>query len=405
MRLTVLFFLTLGFLAGCSDPLEDNEKCPCDVKINELQEDGTYKRSVYTFKTLENARTMTGSKINLRFNPRFYQDGSVKDITPENQFFVNSSGILIPSHTFSEELFSIYKIMEELYYFDTQIGVDRFLTYPRTVSIDNRSKSAKRREDAYYTPIHDRIVVLSYDGKLAPLGLNKGVIAHEHFHAIFNNVVRPIQKTVNDIGPASSSANGSEKAGMIISDTKDKNLSYNYLILRALDEGLSDFWASLITGMSNAYLASLSKANVEYREVSGNIYPIHSQDVLAANLVYENFKTEMKTGHGQVQGYIYFIGVHYSNLIKSLSKKIALAREDLTPDQERVEIAKWIISSLQKLAQTLEQNGSLKVLSQADLLSSFIPETQNRALLKEICADLNEFLLQHSSKISSCSKY
>jgi hypothetical protein len=410
MKTLILGLLLLFVFMGCSDPLKDNESCPCEVKLHELQEDGTYKRITYKFRLLENPRTLSGPLINVRLNPKFYMDGTTSEITPEAQYFKDAEGRIVPADTLTEELFSIYKNMEELYLFDKETQAEQLLKYPRTVSVHQRSKSRIEIDNAFYAPIFDQIVVLSYNGRKAPLGMNKGVMAHEHFHAIFNSIVRPIKRTVNDISflsanPPFFDAPFSESRQVVQPIIVEEKPSFNFLILKSLDEGLSDFWAHLITGLSNPYLASYTSSVMGWRDITGSIIPIDPKDVLSKNLNYEDFKSEQKNRHGMVNSHIYSYGIRYSNLIKAMSE-VLLEGKPLAPEEKRIVVGKWILSSLQKLAEVVDRNGKNKVLDQSEILESFIPlQDTNRNQLSKICSDVNEFLKFHDKKVSSCSSY
>lgn len=60
----------------------------------------------------------------------------------------------------------------------------------------------------------------------------------------------------------------------------------------------------------------------------------------------------------------------------------------------------WIVSSLKKLSEVVYTKGKFQTLSQADILSAFVPDDKvNRS---GACADLNLFLTHHS-KVPACS--
>lgn len=150
----------------------------------------------------------------------------------------------VPKTALSEQMFTLYKIMEDLFYFDKSIGVDQILKYPRTISLQEKS-SVDAADNGFYMSAFDRIRILTYDGHKAPLAWNAGVVAHEHFHAIFERIVKPTQNTVG------LDYEGSVFSSQQSAESMDDQTGYNFLILKALNEGLADYWASLHTGLSN----------------------------------------------------------------------------------------------------------------------------------------------------------
>lgn len=407
----IITSLIAAFIAACSSPLEDKEKCPCNVKLHTLQEDGTYKRSVFKLQTLENPRAVSSSKIRITLNPKFYMDGTTGDTTPEAQYFVDKDGNIVPKTTLTEELFSIYKIMEDFYFFDMKTGIDQVLFYPRNVSIHNKTPKAGEKDNAFYISSFDRIVVLSYKGKRAPLGMNKGVLAHEHFHAIFNKIISPVKNTINDKNYVLSLFGLLDEGAGLYSaidvDLPDEQIGYNYLLLRALDEGMADFWANLHTNISNSYKASYSPEDqLDGRAVEGVVSEMFAQNILESALNIANYRKEIAvngSAYRPTHDFIYVSGSKYSNLIKSLSDKIYPLKGGISLEERNVLVGKWIVQSLNKLSQTVAVQGRLSVLSQADILESFVPHDR-KDILKDICSDFDSFLAHHS-KVKSCSGY
>jgi hypothetical protein len=404
MKVVLFIFLALAFMASCSKSIE-SDKCPCKVKIPQLQEDGTYKLEVVDLPTLENPKNISGSRIRVTGNPRFFSDGSIDEVRPVAHYIINNDGVIIPTTSDTSEMFSIYKIMEDLYLFDKSIGVDQILSYPRTVSLQARGgKNKKSINDAFYVPYFDRTVVLKYTGAKVPLSINMGVLSHEHFHSIFNKIVDPVRKTTNDMG-ASSLHNQHTK--ILPDDSKivvSKTAGYNYLILKALDEGLADYWANLQTGLANPYSVSYSEAeHMEDRVVVARVMRMYEQKQLEIILDYNKFKEESNSEIHSTEGTVYGNGVMYSNFLKSISEKMLSDKKDLDNKSQQEMIGKWIVESLKKLSVVVSEKGKTEILSQADIMNNFVPSLENREILNSICADFDLFLTYHN-KVSSCSR-
>ncbi len=393
MKVLGSLLLTLALLSACSNPVE-KEKCPCKVKVRVLQPDGTYKRETVELKTLEDPNSVQSSKIRITMNPRFFKDGSVSELTPEAQYFVNEDNVIVPKTALSEQMFTLYKIMEDLFFFDKSIGADQVLTYPRYVSIYERTDSSM--DNGFYIPAYDRIRILTYNGDKAPLSWNSGVIAHEHFHAIFQKIVKPTIYTIglDYEGKAFSSQAAAEEV--------DANTGYNYLILKALDEGLADYWGQLHTGLSDSYQTSYELFDIN-RKVLPIVYKMDSQESLKDTLDFRSYVIEDLSSKGKsrpINGLVYEKGVKYSNLIKSMSDKLFPEDKATSLEDRKKTQGEWIIASLKKLSETVYIKGKSQVLSQADILNSFVPD--EKIGRSEVCTDLNNFLTVHESKVVAC---
>lgn len=406
----LLLTLIMAFIAACSNPFEDKDKCPCTVNLQELQPNGQYERKSFYLSTLRDPRKMIGSVIRVTLNPRFSRDGEVSEITPEAQYLVNADKQLVPTSTRSDELFTIYKIMEDLYKFDQATGVDQILNYPRILSIQERAKKANEKDDAFYSPLYDRIVFLSYTGKKAPLAHNTGVIAHEHFHAIFNKIVNPISETIDDMNYDAKLNLHDESPTLaeqfsVSSMEVETRAGFNYLILKSLDEGLADFWTNLQTDMSNSYVVSyMPEDQMEARAVQATIYPMDALPVLKADLDFSAYEREKKLTDRPVRKKVYGNAVKYSNFIKTLSEKMYPSHAEasaLSHQERKVAIAQWIIASLKKLSVVVQEKGQTQYLTQAEILESFIPD--NKEALGDICVSMKAFLTYQDSKVSSCT--
>jgi hypothetical protein len=412
MKGLVLSLLMLVLFSACSNPVESEKKCPCNIKIPQLQEDGSYKIEVVQFKTLEDVRKIKSSKIQITMNPRFFTDGSVEDMSPEAQYVINSDNVIVPTRTETAVMFSIYKIMEDLYLFDKKIGADNILSYPLRASLQTKVNRRKgSMNNASYIPLFDRISVLKYEGDKIPVGLNPGVLAHEHFHALFNAIVKPISSTIKVDGYKSKRDNLLDvTAREYTFVTKhhndiDPRVGYNYLVLRALDEGLADFWANLQTGQINPYLASFTESEMGGRNVLPQILSMYRQDELRAIFDFQAYKSEESVkgdSDRPIHGSIYSNGVRYSNLMRTLS--ISVGANAVNEADRRAIVGKWMISSLKKLSKVIQEKGQTEALTQGQILNSFVPESSNKETLSEVCENLNSFLI-NNYKAAACLGY
>ena len=394
MKVFTLLIL-ISLLAACSSPVDKEQYNPCKVKVRVLQKDGKYSLETVELKTLQDVSGIQSSKIRVTMNPRFFNDGTVSELTPEAQYFVNEDGVIVPKTALSEQMFTLYKIMEDLFFFDKSIGVDQILKYPRTISLQEKS-SADAADNGFYMSAFDRIRILTYDGHKAPLAWNAGVVAHEHFHAIFENIVKPTQSTVG------LDYEGTVFASQEAANGMDDQTGYNYLILKALNEGLADYWANLHTGLSDSYQTSYDEKD-NNRKVLPIVHQMNSQDALKDLFDFRNYVMENIASKGKnrpINSLVYEKSELYSNLIKSMSNKIFPEDKSVDAADRKRAQGDWIVASLKKLSEVVHLKGKFQTLSQADILTAFMPDDKTNK--SDLCADLNLFLTHHN-KVPACS--
>lgn len=136
----------------------------------------------------------------------------------------------LPKDVPSSEALVTYAVFERLMKFDESLGAKQNLTWPRRVGvqINLKSENGSIFSNALYDVESDSIVIARNLYKGAPLAINHGVLAHEHFHAhfarAFNNAVK------------------------MKLDSKDENFKVNNIVLATLNEGLADFYGTVFTG-------------------------------------------------------------------------------------------------------------------------------------------------------------
>src|SRR5690606_6142493 len=161
------------------------------------------------------------------------------------------------------------------------------------------TRSNRKRRDfnnASFITMFDRVILFKYFGDKLALSFNPGVVAHEHFHAIFTSIVKPIERTLVDIP---SNLAYDDEIVEILNNNKDRSkllpledISYNFLLLKSIDEGLADLWAHMHTNLSNPYLASYKISEMGGRDVLPRVVQLEPQVELNKLFNYNRYLKE-----------------------------------------------------------------------------------------------------------------
>ncbi|MCX7978106.1 MAG: hypothetical protein N2578_03805 [Bdellovibrionaceae bacterium] len=152
-----------------------------------------------------------------------------------------SRGEKIPGDILTTQVLWIYRTWQELHDLDLSFGLNEVMPWPRRILLLQSStrNSSRHHDNALFHPAGDLTVIFTYRGEALPLALNRGILAHEHFHALFWWAAG--QKLA---------ASGLLRLGSL-GDLKAKEELYNQLYLNSLNEGLADWWGWLFTGEEN----------------------------------------------------------------------------------------------------------------------------------------------------------
>lgn len=213
--------------------------------------------------TLPSLFRVEGAAARIYMNPRINDHGFSGPIAQPK--FSRSGPLLIPSDVESGVALATYAIFEKLYFYDKRVLPDANLNWPRNVGILTNSENSPVRsdetDDAGYLPLTDSYLILpSSFGDKAALALNLGVLAHEHFHAIFDWLF-------GHSVPHLSRVTFADAKRAFECPTSD--LQYQQYLLRSWTEGLADFHGWAVSRNDNYIAASF--------------HPVHRRQAIVAN--------------------------------------------------------------------------------------------------------------------------
>lgn len=237
MRIWLLLSL---LLIGCANK---DQKCGNKVLTLWPTSPGQYSFQEITLTTLSSPYELSGGAAKIYFESIFSGSGYQGSVAQPR--YTKSGDTCVPMDAQSSVAVAVYAQFESLLNFEKRMGTADLLSWPRKVGIDIHVRSIDNttHNNAHYIS-GDKIAVLPFSLPGLPLGLNQGIIAHEHFHGHFqagvvNLVNAGLAALSPDFKPTVEDVEGADLASA---------RGLNTLVLRAWNEGLADVYGAIYTG-------------------------------------------------------------------------------------------------------------------------------------------------------------
>lgn len=420
--------LVLATNAGCGTSKEELQSVR--VQIPWAGPDGIHSLQVVELKTLKTLSSFEGEAAQVRVDP-FNASGDTNSMTPHFRYFRTRDGILVPTNFESLQMATAYAHMERLMELDKFVGAFRFLQWPRWIGIlKDQSKTAgggRIVNNAYYFSPKDMIVLAPYEKDDLPMTMNGGIIAHEHFHAIFQHMVLsdlkweskgllevnlngtdehdfrhsvPPPKAEEKLASANTKSDEVDSTDKKISD-EELNNRINVVLVRALNEGLADVWGWLYSGNENFIEPTLKELTRE-RTLSSSAKTIGAgllpTDTYLRQRVLEFMLSQSETG--TTVNLSYAVGTYFSRLMRGIflsmrtgqkAFKLSDQREQSSL-RERREWAEILILNMPKLAERIQTAVAAKKALSVNFLSEVL-ETELTSS-SSLCETLKHFWLE-----------
>ncbi len=395
--ITSLIGLVLGTiglpLTGCAPIAHDDDQSQAtyDLEIPLFTND-QYEFKKVQISTLNNISSVSGQAAEFYYNPTV--KNNVLDGTfPQAKIYKSNQGSLVAEDLKSLELLTLYYHFEKLMFFDQKMGVFYVNSWPRKIGLEARVLDKNNRpskNNARYASAFDGYLFESFIRPDLNLTVNGGVIAHEHFHSLFNKLVliplsqkfnSELPKSPEDPSHSDRAANDSNTRQLVKSksyeEIKNKKIQvtpYLETIVRGWNEGLADTWGWIYTGDTKFVERSLSFE--KSRDLSLNTQIIPEMNSLSF------FMNSSVQSNSERLSYSYKLGSLHARMFY----KIYLHKKKLSsaPDIEiRQEIAKLIVELLPQMVNSL-------FLLEEPVVSAALPIAllSQRSDLKDFCPDL-----------------
>lgn len=336
-------------------------------------ENGVYGLRVFQLDGIKNLENLEGKYASFIVAPK-RNENHLEGMSAKAHFIKSRKGYLVPSDDFSAQILSLYRSFQILYKFDQLLGIENLNQWPRKVAVAVSVAGAKGANNALYEPNLDSFVFVRYTEKQIPIAVNFGIVAHEHFHSLFQHLVlqdsslqnlnfEDAEKTYQQNlqqkssgSPASPDRPIKANYGVKLtgSNTRFKDiLFYNLTLLKGLNEGLADAWAYLVLGDPD-FIKHSMPLYLEARTLRASQEDVFVQKESIQSEVQKQRTTSESTqiSERSLISYSYAIGTQYSRMIRNLTLALAKAK-DISEGEARKIVAAKVIASLPSLKNSL----------------------------------------------------
>lgn len=400
--------LLASFLTSCAPP-KDSHK----YQIPWRSEDGRYSLQTVTIDSLSDPDTLSSPLVKLFVTPS-EENGKLTAPSAIGRFMKRSDGVNVPLDFVSLQGATIHANFERIHEFDKAAGADTLVTWPLEVSVETEVETTgDSTNNAFFDGNRNAILILPYTDnsrKGLPISLNGGVLAHEHFHSLFfqlvlkklirggHNVDTDLPEINIDMPTILSEINDVEKVGT--EEMRRSTREFNEFLLRGLNEGLADFWSWLAIGDDDFVGRSIS-AYRECRRLDKGFTALPS----STDLHMRVFSARVSSGQTrQFRGWMaYQVGVQYARFFK----EFAIATYGEKPSfKDRVEMAQSIIRALGgDFANQAAQEFSTQDIAADKIVDSVVRTMAEARVNEKSCAVIAEFKESGAKLPEVCGKF
>lgn len=288
--------MTLAMTACQPGRLSDNGKGPFKVKIADYSPEQGYHLKVQEITTLESIHTAQGTAANFMVQPRF-TNGNINGRPMKLQVVKSSEGVYVAQNADTLQALTLYSHFERLKKLDEKLGVAKLNPGPRKVIVQALFQKAQAGEDidnAFYSANLDAILFSKFTSQALPLMANGGVVAHEHFHSIFQKTMSEGTPLPLSLKAAHLSYSPHDDHEMSTADSEDIEVTdpeaelndrqrYDVVLLRAFNEGLADVWGWAYSGDPDFVGRSVPKFKGE-RSLAKDLVEFTSGDIIRGEM-------------------------------------------------------------------------------------------------------------------------
>lgn len=308
--------------------------------------------------------------------------GQLSGEEPVGRFIQGRDGVIVPADFVSMQATAVYAHMEHLKEIDDKIGVSSSLHWPLKIGIQTNVMDQGKgvNNNAVYDGRLDALLIVPYTGAGLPIAMNAGVLAHEHFHTIYQALVlskvkdksvvvgkpgsldavldhdcqwaeAPVspeippvpEKAIPSTGKRVADGDEVEKAAEAI-----PKRTYNGFLLRALNEGVADFWGWVYTGDYNYIELSLPREG-GVRRLDFDSGRLPDGKSIRASLVDLRREDKVRAPDQRVT-LSYILGTQYARFLRSAA--IEMTGEPFPSLESRLVAARAILEILPSIAVT-----------------------------------------------------
>lgn len=332
-------------------------------------EEGGYTQQDISLPTFDDPYELRGQIAQVIVNPS-YSNGDLQGDSV-GRFTRNEYGVWIPSDYKTLQATTVYAHVERLRGIDERVGIAGALPVPFQVGVFAEIPDGTGgfiTSNALYDSSQDFMLIVPYGLHDVPIGFNGGIIAHEHFHRIFaKTVMTELNRALTGDGPSPGfrasdvRVNSFDLRQLFDASLSEEDLRelYHIVLLRALNEGMADFWAWLYTGDPD-FIARSLPSEKSRRTLKSRSDRLVSKDQLfltVAGIVRLDKPVDFRMGALNAEAYK--LGTQFARLLRELTlarlgppKDPGLSRIEFSLSQ-RFQGAQAMATALPLLAGTL----------------------------------------------------
>lgn len=355
----ILMVASLSACGTSSDSAEQNGT----VEVLSPQPDSgsSYALKFVKLLGIDSLETVSGKFVQFFMSPRM-ADNKLHGRPPVGRFIKNSEGQFIPSNDLTQQLVTVYSHIQKLAELDNELGAEGVNQWPREIGVGVRVLGGMNN-NAFYDGKTDAMLFVPYNKENLNIAINGGILAHEHFHSLFYKLVLKDQGLSGaGVHDRSAYIMSEDSAAELLSDTKktvqnfrgvDSNedpvfAAYHLALIRAINEGMADYWGWMYTGDPDFIAQSLPAARATRSLKAQNqrsVSQLPQAIGLRRNVEVLYSMAEKTLFDEQITNYAYTLASQFSRVLKRYSDISAQSRNRDSIDA-RKETGKLIVKML-----------------------------------------------------------
>ena len=412
-------FGLVAALGACAPVQDEQSSASGQFRLPMFSEvTARYELQTVTLSTFREPEKLRGDAAIILVDPSV--EGGTLSLKEPIGRFVKEGSVWTPADFATLQAATLYAHAERLLDIDRSLGLKGLLKGPEKIAIQSRiiespESSFLVYNNAIFDGRLDTLFIVPYDRAELPISLNAGVIAHEHFHRIFQGGVLKSVRDLGGIAALGCSVHGARSARgeplkeasketivTIKPETSRQLVSaqvLNQVVLRAMNEGLADFWGWSYS-MDDQFIGrSLGHVEDQARRLDTPAQPLLTKDEIRAQLV------NRKSDRERIM-LAYRFGTYYSRFLRSLVE--TMVDSGVPRYESTVEVRRALASSLSGLGEHVSA-----VWLQSEIEPEFLVAPLARILLKskhlqgrtaKLCQRLEQLVPVSSFNAIACTQ-
>lgn len=277
--------------------------------------------------SLDEPDKLIGPAIEVMVNPR--ADGGRPVAGESIVRYVRNGDVAVPADFVSLQAVTVFAHLDRLHALDRALGLAPALNGKERAGVmvvtpANQHSQAPLLNNAVYDGNLDALFVVPFTEPNLPLSQNAGVIAHEHFHRLFQATVL---RRRDQMGAMPCLRHGLGITGDVAGRfdlAHDETTLSNFVVLRGLNEGLADFWGWAYSGDDSFVARSLGEQEDLQRRLDPNQVDFPSVERLKKELfATDGSGRKVLRSEGVLIGAAYKFGTQYARVLRGLADSMA----------------------------------------------------------------------------------